>query len=120
VFHEDFGPQGAGADAVGAAIPDCPGGGPGAVRRSRHPRGAAIPPGGGIEAPAISAIIPVVVWPSPDRHNKPARHREKTMVSSIIRLAGCVAAMSVIGTGFAAAQDCPRGDLDKAYCDRNG
>ena len=42
------------------------------------------------------------------------------MVSSIARLAGCVAAMTVIGTGLAAAQDCPRGDLDKAYCDRNG
>jgi phosphonate transport system substrate-binding protein len=42
------------------------------------------------------------------------------MMSSIARLAGCVAAMTVIGTGFAAAQDCPRGDLDKAYCDRNG
>jgi phosphonate transport system substrate-binding protein len=22
--------------------------------------------------------------------------------------------------GFARAQDCPRGDLDKAYCDRDG
>jgi len=42
------------------------------------------------------------------------------MVSSIARLAGCVAAMTVIGTGLAVAQDCPRGDLDKAYCDRNG
>jgi len=42
------------------------------------------------------------------------------MVSSIARVAGCVAAMTVIGAGFAAAQDCPRGDLDKAYCDRNG
>src|SRR6476660_10284170 len=29
----------------------------------------------------------------------------------------------VVGAGLvgpAAAQDCPRGDLDKAYCDRNG
>ena len=42
------------------------------------------------------------------------------MVSLIARLAGCVAAVIVIGTGLAAAQDCPRGDLDKAYCDRNG
>src|SRR3954467_15355084 len=42
------------------------------------------------------------------------------MVSSIARLAGCVAAMTVIGTGAALAQDCPRGDLDKAYCDRDG
>jgi phosphonate transport system substrate-binding protein len=42
------------------------------------------------------------------------------MVSSIIRLAGCVAAITVIGMGLAPAQDCPRGDLDKAYCDRNG
>jgi len=42
------------------------------------------------------------------------------MMLSIARLAGCVAAITVIGTGFAFAQDCPRGDLDKAYCDRNG
>ena len=42
------------------------------------------------------------------------------MLSSIVRLAGCVAALTVAGAGFAAAQDCPRGDLDKAYCDRNG
>jgi phosphonate transport system substrate-binding protein len=42
------------------------------------------------------------------------------MVSLIARLAGCVASVIVIGTGLAAAQDCARGDLDKAYCDRNG
>ena len=42
------------------------------------------------------------------------------MLFSIARLAGRVAAVTVIGTGLAAAQDCPRGDLDKAYCDRNG
>jgi phosphonate transport system substrate-binding protein len=27
---------------------------------------------------------------------------------------------AIVWTGAAAAQDCPRGDLDKAYCDRNG
>ena len=42
------------------------------------------------------------------------------MLPSIVRLAGCAAVFAVIGTGFAAAQDCPRGELDKAYCDRNG
>jgi phosphonate transport system substrate-binding protein len=42
------------------------------------------------------------------------------MMSSIARLAGCVGTMMVIAIGFVAAQDCPRGDLDKAYCDRNG
>jgi phosphonate transport system substrate-binding protein len=30
------------------------------------------------------------------------------------------AAMLFAGIASAAAQDCPRGDLDKAYCDRNG
>ncbi len=42
------------------------------------------------------------------------------MLLSIPRLAGCVAAFTVVGMALAAAQDCPRGDLDKAYCDRNG
>ena len=27
---------------------------------------------------------------------------------------------TIVWTGSASAQDCPRGDLDKAYCDRNG
>src|ERR1043165_5909282 len=31
-----------------------------------------------------------------------------------------VLAGAVAGSGAAGAQDCPRGDLDKAYCDRNG
>ena len=42
------------------------------------------------------------------------------MLSSIARLASCVAALTFICAGLAAAQDCPRGDLDKAYCDHNG
>src|SRR5215204_4257404 len=33
----------------------------------------------------------------------------------IAALAGCI-----VWTAAAGAQDCPRGDLDKAYCDRNG
>ena len=41
------------------------------------------------------------------------------MLPSIARLAGCIAAVALIGMGSAAAQDCPRGELDKAYCDRN-
>jgi phosphonate transport system substrate-binding protein len=31
-----------------------------------------------------------------------------------------VAVLLAAGNGFALAQDCPRGTLDKAYCDRNG
>ena len=32
-----------------------------------------------------------------------------------------LAALTVVRAGLAYAQaDCPRGDLDKAYCDRNG
>src|SRR5438046_7291610 len=30
------------------------------------------------------------------------------------------ATLAVIGSPPAQAQDCPRGDLDKAYCDRDG
>jgi phosphonate transport system substrate-binding protein len=41
------------------------------------------------------------------------------MHKTISLLAG-VAALTIIGAGLAAAQDCPRGDLDKAYCDANG
>jgi phosphonate transport system substrate-binding protein len=36
------------------------------------------------------------------------------------RLLAGVAALTLIGSGLAAAQDCPRGNLDKAYCDTNG
>ena len=36
------------------------------------------------------------------------------MMSSIARLAGCVTAMTVIGAGFAAAQDCPRGGKSRS------
>ncbi len=38
-------------------------------------------------------------------------------------IAGLVAAFAIIGAGLigsAQAQDCPRGELDKAYCDRDG
>jgi phosphonate transport system substrate-binding protein len=43
------------------------------------------------------------------------------MLRSIKQLACSFAALSVIGAGSAHAQaDCPRGELDKAYCDRNG
>ena len=31
-----------------------------------------------------------------------------------------IAALLLLGANAAAAQDCPRGDLDKAYCDANG
>jgi phosphonate transport system substrate-binding protein len=41
------------------------------------------------------------------------------MSSPIRIMAGCVAGWVVLA-GPALAQDCPRGDLDKAYCDRNG
>src|SRR5262249_22469057 len=59
------------------------------------------------------------------RHNEKARPdggpEESDMLRSITRLAGLIAALTIIGAGAANAQaDCPRGDLDKAYCDRNG
>ena len=41
------------------------------------------------------------------------------MLHVIKSLAGA-AYLVAAGASFAAAQDCPRGDLDKAYCDRNG
>jgi len=41
------------------------------------------------------------------------------MLSLTKILAGCVAAWAMLA-GAALAQDCPRGDLDKAYCDRDG
>jgi len=41
------------------------------------------------------------------------------MLSSIRILAGFVAALALFADA-ALAQDCPRGDLDKAYCDRDG
>jgi phosphonate transport system substrate-binding protein len=43
------------------------------------------------------------------------------MARRINVIAGAFAAL-IIGTGLSGvsrAQDCPRGDLDKAYCDRN-
>src|ERR1700719_1520570 len=45
-----------------------------------------------------------------------------TMARQINLLAGLFAALIVgaASLGAARAQDCPRGDLDKAYCDRNG
>jgi phosphonate transport system substrate-binding protein len=40
------------------------------------------------------------------------------MLRSIKQLACCIAALTIFGIGAANAQaDCPRGDLDKAYCD---
>ena len=41
------------------------------------------------------------------------------MASRIRIAAGCVAAWWLLA-GAALAEDCPRGDLDKAYCDRDG
>ncbi len=41
------------------------------------------------------------------------------MLSSIRILAGCVAAWALLAAA-ARAEDCPRGDLDQAYCDRDG
>src|SRR4030088_963122 len=40
------------------------------------------------------------------------------MLSSIRIIAGLAA--GAVLAGAALAQECPRGDLDKAYCDRNG
>jgi phosphonate transport system substrate-binding protein len=41
------------------------------------------------------------------------------MARHINALAGVIAALAV-SAGLASAQDCPRGELDKAYCDRDG
>ena len=41
------------------------------------------------------------------------------MLQTIKTFAG-VAILFMAVTGRGEAQDCPRGDLDKAYCDRNG
>src|SRR5260221_2351384 len=45
-----------------------------------------------------------------------------TMARQINVLAGLFAALifGAASVGAPRAQDCPRGDLDKAYCDRNG
>jgi phosphonate transport system substrate-binding protein len=37
-----------------------------------------------------------------------------------IKMLMAAGALVIIGTPLATAQDCPRGDLDKAYCDANG
>jgi hypothetical protein len=37
-----------------------------------------------------------------------------------IKMLMAAGALAVWGTPLAKAQDCPRGELDKAYCDRNG
>ena len=42
------------------------------------------------------------------------------MLQSIKMLMAGAALLTIIGARLATAQDCPRGDLDKAYCDRNG
>ena len=41
-------------------------------------------------------------------------------MSKITRIFAAAIAMLALGIGFANAQDCKRGDLDKAYCDKNG
>ena len=41
-------------------------------------------------------------------------------MSKITRILAATVATLALGIGFANAQDCPRGDLDKAYCDKNG
>src|SRR5580704_7494438 len=48
--------------------------------------------------------------------------REATMARQITTIMGLFAALIVSAglTGPTRAQDCPRGDLDKAYCDRDG
>jgi phosphonate transport system substrate-binding protein len=48
-----------------------------------------------------------------------ARRRERDMPSPIRSLAAGAAVWALLA-GAALAQDCPRGDLDKAYCDRDG
>ena len=40
-------------------------------------------------------------------------------MSKITRIFAAAIAVLALGIGFANAQDCKRGDLDKAYCDKN-
>jgi len=47
------------------------------------------------------------------------RREEGDMLSLIRILAASAAALALLA-GVARAEDCPRGDLDKAYCDRDG
>ena len=62
----------------------------------------------------------MIVAADGDRPQKgDARRREGDMLSSIRSLAAGAAAWALLA-GAALAQDCPRGDLDKAYCDRDG
>ena len=42
------------------------------------------------------------------------------MARQINVIAGVFVALIISAVGTARAQDCPRGDLDKAYCDRDG
>src|SRR6476646_9391656 len=51
-----------------------------------------------------------------------SHRRGTTMAGRISIIAGTVVALIVSGglIGASRAQDCPRGDLDKAYCDRDG
>ena len=37
-----------------------------------------------------------------------------------VKILMAASALAIIGATLAMAQDCPRGDLDKAYCDTNG
>jgi phosphonate transport system substrate-binding protein len=41
-------------------------------------------------------------------------------MSKFTQILAAAFAASLLGIGLAHAQDCPRGDLDKAYCDKNG
>lgn len=62
----------------------------------------------------------MIVAADDDRpHTGDARRREGDMLRSIRTLAAGAAAWALLA-GAAVAQDCPRGDLDKAYCDRDG
>ena len=42
------------------------------------------------------------------------------MARQINVIVGVFVALIISAVGTARAQDCPRGDLDKAYCDRDG
>src|ERR1044072_1031874 len=64
------------------------------------------------------------LWLSCQKAQQMGRKRPPVLTGEImfrtIRTMVAVAATLALATGIALAQECPRGDLDKAYCDRNG
>ena len=84
------------------------------------PRGAEIPADGGVAVRAISAIIRAVAKLSPAGLTRGGSRMEGQSCCISSRMLPAPQRWPSADRRCAAAQDCPRGDLDKAYCDRNG